>query len=60
MAKNPTERQREFVERKKTGQAPERRLALWVPVQTFERFTQLAEKEGRTNTFVRLIEGVPQ
>ncbi len=57
MAKSNAEKQRDFVERKKTGSQPERRLTLWVPVATFDRFNSLAKAEGRSKTFTRLVEG---
>lgn len=57
MAKTNAEKQRAFIERKKSGETPERRLALWVPVATFDKFASLAKAEGRTNAFIRLVEG---
>ena len=57
MPKTNAQKQRDFIERKKSGDAPERRLSLWVPVAEFDAFTRLAITHGgRANAFTRLIE----
>lgn len=53
------EKQTAWIERQRNGTGGYglmRKITVWVPIATFERFTSLAKAEGRTRTFIRLVE----